>query len=400
VPLTVPPPQTSPPDALEIDDGVIEEARRRQRRRHVTGLTLGGAAAAAIAASVLLLGGGANGSSGVAGRSPSARPLKLTLVHGRAFIGGQPAPMGVAPSLQGGNVGVCITVVDNANCNGPLPSASYPVYGGGGGYSPEEKVGSSGEIDAIFVGPGVAAMRVAHVGTFKAETAPGLPPGARQIVFYRPPGSRGTVIPPGSLHQILQSSELAKRGPDLTETLLNAAGRTIPVGASPVFTLANSYWQGTQTPPADGRCAMSSSLSRVRTEWGQVATDIAPDRNITRPGWLTCLHTWYSLDGSSYETAILLNAKSPGSPPAMLWGAVPLAGHPGIVQIPPVEREIHYRLPKYPGRELTSREVFIPPTVARRVGPAWVLVRNGSSVAQRIALLDSIRVTKMELSHH
>jgi hypothetical protein len=353
-----------------------------------------------IAASLLLIGGGADGSSGAAGGSPSARPLKLTLVHGRAFIGGQPALIGVAPSLQGGNVGVCTTVAGDGSCNGPLPSAGYPVYGGEGGLGPEGKVGSTGEIDAIFVGPGVAAMRVAHVGTFKAETAPGLPPGAKQIVFYRPPGSRGTVLSPGASPQILQRFEHARQGPALTETLLNTSGRAIPIGRAPsTFTLANSYWQGTQTPPADGRCAMSSSLAGVRTEWGQVATDIAPDRDITRPGWLTCLHTWYSLDGSSYETAILLNAKSPGSPPAMLWGAIPLAGHPGLVQIPPVEREIHFRLPKYPGRELTSWDVFIPPTLARRVGPAWVLVRNGRSLVQRIALLDSLHVTKMELSH-
>ncbi|HEY4917677.1 MAG TPA: hypothetical protein VIH92_12240 [Solirubrobacteraceae bacterium] len=396
MPLTVPPPQASPSSALEIDDGVIEEARRRRRRRHLTAIALGGAGAAALAASALLIGGGRG--SGVEGRSSSAQPLKLTLVHGRAYIGGRQALMGVVPSLQAGNVGVCVKVVSDGGCNGPLPSVAYPVYGGPGGVDGEEKVGRAGEIDAIFVARGVAAMRVAHLGTFKAEAAPGLPPGARQIVFYRPPGSPGTVISPGTLSGALQSSELAKRGPDLTETLLNAEGQAIPVGISPVFTLPNSYWEGTQPSPADGRCAMSSSLAGVRTAWGQVATVIAPDPAITVPGWLTCLHTWYTLDGSSYETAILLNAKSPGSPPAMLWGAVPLAGHPGTVRIPAVEREIHFRLPQYPGRELISREVLTPPTVARRVGRAWVLVREGRSLAQRIALLDSLRVTRMEIS--
>jgi hypothetical protein len=397
VPLTVPPPQASPSSALEIDDGVIEEARRRRRRRRrLTAIALGGAGAAALAASALLIGDGRG--SGVEGRSSSAQPLKLTLVHGRAYVGGRQALMGVVPSLQAGNVGVCVKVVSDGGCNGPLPSVGYPAYGGPGGVDGEEKVGGAGEIDAIFVARGVAAMRVAHLGTFKAEAAPGLPPGARQIAFYRAPGSRGTVISPGALSGALQSSELAKRGPDLTETLLNAEGQAIPVGSSPVFTLPNSYWEGTQPPPADGRCAMSSSLAGVRTAWGQVATVIAPDPAISVPGWLTCLHTWYTLDGSSYETAILLNAKSPGSPPAMLWGAVPLAGHPGAVRIPAVEREIHFRLPQYPGRELTSREVLTPPTVARRVGRAWVLVREGRSLTQRIALLDSLRVTRMEIS--
>jgi hypothetical protein len=82
----------------------------------------------------------------------------------------------------------------------------------------------------------------------------------------------------------------------------------------------------------------------------------------------------------------------------MLWGAVPLAGHPGTVRIPAVERVIHFRLPEYPGRELSSRDVLVAPTVARRVGPAWVLVREGRGLAQRIALLDSLRVTRMEIS--
>ena len=54
----------------------------------------------------------------------------------------------------------------SAPSNGPLPTAAYPVYGGEGGFSPEEKVGPAGEIDAIFTGPGVAAMRVAHLGRY------------------------------------------------------------------------------------------------------------------------------------------------------------------------------------------------------------------------------------------
>jgi hypothetical protein len=366
-----------------------------------------------------LIAGGGKGGSGAAGQSPLAGSLKLTLVHGRAFIGGQPALMGVTPSLQAGNVGVCVKVAGTGSCNGPLPSAKDPVYGGVGTYSPEEKVGPEGQIDATFTGPGVAAIRVAHLGTFKTESGTGLPPGAKQVVFYRPPGARGTVLPPGLGPQTLQSFEQAKQGPALTETLLDGAGRAIPAGDSPTFTLPNRYWQAGQPPPAQGRCAMSSSLPGVRTAWGQVATAIAPDRAITVPGWLTCLHTWLSLDGASYETAILLDAKSPGSPPAMLWGAIPLAGHAGIVQIPAAQREIHFRLPQLSptqqarilaeatkrvgraqalaGKEQTSVEVLTPPTVARRVGAAWLLVRSGDRLAQRIALLNGLHVTKIRL---
>jgi hypothetical protein len=415
---------------VEIDAGVIEEARRRQRRRRAMCIALG--VVAAIVAGALWVGGGGKSNSGGAGKAQSGNPLKLTLVRGRAFVGGQPALMGVTPSLQAGNVGVCVRGISGGSCNGPYPSAAYPVYGGGEGFSPKEKVGPAGEIDAIFTGPGVAAMRVAHLGTFKAESAAGLPPGAKQIVFYRPPGSRGTVLPPGLSPQALRSGfKNTHYGPAVTETLLDASGHPIPVGRAPVFTLPNSYWEGTQPPPAKGRCAIGSSLAGVRTEWGEVATKIAADPKIITPAWLTCMNTWLSLDGASYEAAVLLNAKSPGRQPAMLWGAIPIPGHPGLVEIPPVQQEVHYRFPrpsnaqlarelarntKIAGRsraeqlmrqverlsrkEQTTWDVLVPSTVARRVGPAWVLVRYGSSLAQRLAFLEGLHVTKIELPHH
>jgi hypothetical protein len=413
VPVTVPPPELMPSPAVEIEDGVIEEARRRQRRRRTTRIALG-AGAVVIAISALLIGGGDKGGSGMSREhSSEARPLKVTLVHGRAFVGGQPALIGVVPSLQAGNVGVCVRLIDSGSCNGPFPTATDPVYGGGEDFSPEEKVGPAGEIDAIFTGPGVAAMRVAHLGTFKAEPATGLPPGAKRIVFYRPPDSRGTVLPPGLSPHVLQVGfQHVHYGPALTETLLDRTGDPIPIGKSPVFTLPNSYWQAPHRAPAQGRCAMRSSLAGVRTNWGQVATEIAPDRDITAPGWFTCLHTWYTLGTASYETALLLNAKSPGSAPAPLWGAIPVPGHPGIVQIPPVERA--FRGPSLSPAEAarilavdtktggsakaeqilgeskrrTVWDVLVPPTLARRVGPSWLLVRYGS-----------LHVTKIELPH-
>jgi hypothetical protein len=429
VPMTVAPPQSPPSPAVEIEDGVIEEARRRQRRRRTAGFALG-VSAVAIGISALLIGGG-GGSSGAPGEPSPAGQSKVTLVHGRAYVGGQPALMGVTPSIQAGNVGVCVQIINRQGCNGPYPTAADPIYGGGEEFSREEKVGPAGEIDAIFTGPGVAAMRVAQLGTFKAEPAPGLPPGAKRIVFYRPPGSLGSVLPPGLSPHVLQSGfRHVRYTPALTETLLDPSGHPIPIGKSPTFMLPIGYWQGTQTPPIQGRCAISSSLAGVRTAWGEVAKQIAADPDITTPGWLTCLNTWFSAGGASYEAAILLNARSPGRPPAMLWGAVPIPGHPGMVEIPQVQQEVHYYFPRpsraqvarelardtkrggraqaeqlmrrverLSGKEQTAWNVFIPSTVARRVGPAWVLVRYGDSLTQRIRFLEALHVTKLELPH-
>ncbi len=411
------------------DAGVIEEARRRQRRRRAAGIAFG--AVAAIVAAALWIGGGSGG-SGTAGEAPApGRPLKLTLVHGQAFLGGRPAPVAMEPSLQAGNVGVCIRIADQGGgCNGPPPTAADPIYGGGDGFNVEEKVEPRGEIDALFTGPGVAAVRVAHLGTFTAHHVAGFSSATKEVVFYRPPGSRGSVLPPGVGASALGSFEHARGTPALTETLLDASGRAIPVNSSQTFTLPNSYWQGAEAPPARGRCAMSSSFPGVKTQWGQVTQRIAADSSITVPAWLTCLHVWFSAAGSAFETAVLLNASSPGSPPAPLWGAIPVPGHPGIVEIPTVQREIHYRFPRpssaqaarelardtkmvgraqaerlmrqveqLAGREQTAWDVLVPPTVARRVGPAWLLVRYGSSLAQRIAFLDALHVTRIALGH-
>jgi hypothetical protein len=421
-PPPVGPPPVEAPPVEAADAGVIEEARRRQHSRRRTGGVLA-SAALAIAGLALLVGGANNGNSPTSGARLSARrPLKLTFVHGNAFINGQPALAGISPSLQAGNVGVCISIVGEGSCNGPPPTTTNPIYGGIGGFSPKEKVGPQGEIDTLFTGPIVAAVRVAHLGTFKALHVPGLPPGAKEIIFYRPPGARGSVLPPGLSPQVLQRFEHARQGPALTETLLDASGREIPVSSDPqTFTLPNSYWQGTQAPPANGRCAVSSSFPGATVAWGQVTQQIAAYPNITAPAWLTCLHVWFSAGASRYETAILLNAKSPGSTPAPLWGAIPVPGHPGIVEIPPVEREFH--LPplsaaqarriltidtKTRGRAQAEQilheserrtvwDVLVPATVARRVGPAWLLVREGPSLAQRIAFLQSLHVTRMRL---
>jgi hypothetical protein len=418
--VTVAPPHTTSSSAIEIGDGVIEEARRRQRRRRVAGVVLGGVACVIVAIAALSIGGGGGDDAGAPGESSPGSPSKLALVHGRVFIGGQPALVGLTPSLEAGSVGVCVRVADRGGC-GVLPSATYPVYGDDGGFEPKEKVGLGGEIDAIFTGPGVAAMRVAHLGTFKAEAAPGLPPGAKQIIFYRPPGSPGSVLAPGVSPQILQGFAHARRAPALTETLLDASNRTIPVGRPSTFRLPSSYWQRPQAPPAQGRCAMSSSLPDAHIAWGMVATKVAPDPNIATPGWLSCLDVWFSAPHSSYEAAILLNGRAPGSAPASLWGAIPVPGHPGIVEIPPVERAV--QLPPLSSAEATRilavdtkqegrakaeqvlreserrtfTEVFVPPTVARRVGPAWVLVRYGNGLARRIEFLDALHITKLRL---
>ena len=380
------PPPTPPSSAPDPDAGVIEEARRRQRRRRIVGAAIV-AVVAAIAGIALLAGGG--GSGAVQGLPAYLRPDKLALVHGQPFSGGQPAYVGISPSLKAGNVGVSEIVVNRGGGYGSPPTPGDPAYAGDG-WSPKKKVGPEGEIDAVFTGPAVAAVRVAHLGTFRTHRVAGFPADVREVVFYRPPGSPGTVLPVGTSPAVLDSSEEARHAPVLTETPLDASGRPIPAREQPTFMLPSAYWQAPQTQPAAGRCAVASTLPGVRGEWGEAATEIAPDRHITTAAWLSCMDAWLTRGGVSYEVALLLNAAAPGRAPAPLWGAVPVPGHPGIFQIKAVERDWHFAIH---GRERTFTSVYVPREVIRRVGPAWLIVRNGGTLAQRVAFLDALRAT-------
>lgn len=384
-PDTVPP---SPSPSPSPDAGVIEEARRRQRRRRLAGAAVGAVVVAvAVAGYVSIAGGGDSG--GRLGRFAYRRPEKLALVNGQPLSGGRPAFIGISPSLKAGNVGVCEFVVNAGGCYGSPPTPGDPVYDDGG-FSPKREVGREGEIDAVFTGPAVAAVRVAHLGTFKTHRVAGLPGDVREVVFYRPPGAPGTVLPVGMNPANLESFEEARRAPALTETPLDASGRPIPAREQPTFMLPSAYWQQPQTQPAAGRCAVVSTLPGVRGEWGEAATEIAPDRHITTTAWLSCMDAWLGRGGVSYEVALLLDAAAPGRPPAPLWGAVPVPGHPGIFQIEAVERDWHFAIH---GRERTFASVYVPRAVIRRVGPAWLIVRNGGTLAQRVAFLDALRAT-------
>ncbi|HUN77957.1 MAG TPA: hypothetical protein VMU32_03470 [Solirubrobacteraceae bacterium] len=381
------PPPTPPSSTPSPDAGVIEEARRRQRRRRLLCGAIG--AVLAVGAGVALLAGGGGGSGAGDGRLAFRLAAKLTLVHGQPYSGGAPAYVGISPSLKAGNVGVEETVVDRGGGYGSPPTAGDPAYAGYG-WSPEKKVGPDGEIDAAFTGPAVAAVRVAHLGTFETHRVPGYPADVREAVFYRPPGSPGTVLPIGTSRAVLRGSEEARHAPVLTETPLDAAGRPIPAREPPTFMLPSAYWRAPQTQPAAGRCSVTSTLPGVRGEWGESVTEIASDRAITTAAWLSCMDAWLSHGGVSYEVALLLDAAAPGRAPAPLWGAVPVSGHPGVFQIKAVERR--WRFP-IRGHERTFTSVYVPRAVIRRVGPAWLVVRYGGSLAQRIDFLDSLRAS-------
>jgi hypothetical protein len=392
-----------PPLTATIDDGVIEEARRPQRRRRVgaTG-ALGPAVSLAVGLTLALGGGG----SGRMGQGPLFRPPRLSFVHGLPYVNGRLYPLAVRPALDAGQV---------------VLQVNGPGEGGGGSYPREGTplIGTPrtleafhaapalgpGEIDYFLTEADVASVRFSGLGTFRTVELPDLPPGLRAVVFFKPYRISTTLTP------------------------LDADGQPIPIRAlnpQPLH-LPNIYWQDSPNVPRRGRCAVQSHMPGTITAWGQVTTQIAPDHRSIGPAFFTCIDIWYRLARGAFQAAVLLNAQHPGAPPAPLWGATPIPGHPGLVQVPPIQQSgvvpAHRLSPAVISRataRLTRRlgraraqemiRLFIararvphrytdsiaPGIVARRVGNAWLLVEYGS-LAQQIAFLKTLTITRLDI---
>jgi hypothetical protein len=404
---TVDRPPVDTPDA-----GVIEEARARQRRHSL-------AAALVVLAAVGLITWALGFSGGSRSTDPSGpstaptRALTLTFRHGLPYVNGEPLVVGIAPTFGAGVVGLDIRALHSGQAGGPYPTAANPIVGlFADGVLTADNRPVDGLIDATVVASSVATMRVAHVGTFASHRAVGLPPGYRVFVFARPPGSRGTVIAPGSPTAPLPVDQR----PALTETFYDSTGKQIMSTPPGAFRLPSSYWRAPTQPASNARCLLASALSGVIPQWGQVATTITPDPHATRAQYLSCLDDWYRWHGASFEIAILLNAHSPTTAAAPLWGSRPLAGHPGITVVAPVEDRA--QLPSLPPpllAQLTKRfgraralrilahaprqtpTVYAPGMIAKRVGPAWLVVRDGNSLAQRLQFLNGLRISRLNL---
>ena len=394
----------SPTPTVEIDDGVIEEARRRQRRRRL-GLCAVFTGVVAVLAG-LLLGGGGGGSVGHPGeRLLRQRPLHLTFVDGRPYVNEQPFALSVFPCLQAGDVGLSVMKEGGGGCSS-YGGPGIPLFGEEGS-SPKVRVGREGEIDFTLTGPNVAAVRVQSIGTFRPIPLPGLPAGDRAVVFYRAPGSLGTVLPSGGTTALLQGEEHNPHPVGITLTPLDRFGRpipTIPINSDKRrFQLADSYWQPPQPAPANASCTLATRLTGVSVEWGMVATEIAPDTAVRGTAFFTCMQVWYRRNGMSFQSALLLNAQAPGRPPSPLWGARPLPGHPGIVQVNavygrrPTAQELAALRREHPRVVAFAERPIEPATLARREGDAWLLLRYGHSLSEQIAFLQALHITRLAL---
>jgi hypothetical protein len=361
--------------------GVIDDARRRhwrERRRIVIAL---GLAVVAGTSAYGLAAGGAQARHAVPSPGQVTGSLRPLAPSEYAYW--------VTPGLRAGTVSLSLLVMftppklrniaQGLGWFGTGWGAEYDNYPGpnpivaGGRVGIPQWPGNTDPYQLEFVAAKVAAVRVGNLGAVGAQAAPRLPPGVNVAAFRTP-------------QQLRLAPQRQRPMPIIEEplTAVSANGEAIPARATP-STPERSTTRG-------GACAVSSTLDGLTLQSSTSVTAITPIP-ASQPGvFRSCLDDALVLNGTRLQVAILLNAHHPGQPPAALWGATAVPGHSGIVELKP---------PVVFGFDVDTGA----PIFARRTGNAWLVVKGrpglppAPSAAQRIEVLDSLRITRLKLRH-
>lgn len=257
--------------------------------------------------------------------------------------------------VQGGLVGWCMTY-QTPNRSGAkcpvVPSSDRPIVAESWAYDShadvtEAVVLTTSAVNAVSV-PGGPSSVLTH-------TEAGLPYGLRAAFAEIPGGSA------------------AERRPLLTA--LSAGGQPI-AGLAPTTTPAGYYlqsraWQRPGNAP-HGACAISATpLSGLVAESGRVVTHLVAFSGLIGRPFVSCVDTEFSLNSSPLDAGVVLDATHPGTAPAALPEMKPLPGHSGVFQAP-----------GWDGRLL-----------GRRTQNAWLVVEGGSSVQQRLTVLEHLHAS-------
>jgi hypothetical protein len=343
---------TQQPGWLDPQQGVIEDARRRQHQRRMRLLI-----AAAIAAGLLGLGWvlieASHANSAHAGRGGHGRPARL------AFSGAPVFNVRLAPALEVGQAGWQLFFEEHGaqtggQGNGPAIS-SDPIIAGGG-----HSVGGSHRSTTILVTtPNVVAILLNGKTRVPTIGLPGLPYGYRAVQIV-------TAVAPAE-ERIPQGLGRQPQGPSIVP--LDAQGQPIhykPNNLTPFQGKVRAWEYPARTP--EGSCGLrASSLPGLTARGGKALSAVRAypanlvGGQIEGAAFLPCVSVEYQLRGIPLQALVLLDAAAPGTRAAALPDFKAVRGSPGF----------------FDEGGLT----------ARREGNAWLIVEQGSSVAQRVALL-------------
>ncbi|HEY5262221.1 MAG TPA: hypothetical protein VIJ33_08920 [Solirubrobacteraceae bacterium] len=337
----------------------------------------------AALAAVLIAGGTAIAAVSISGE-PS-QPLSAVIPPGQqphtALIPGDRYVVGLAPSIQAGQIAWCVSTrtfarsgrpedFGTGGCSTTAATTGAPLLGRG-----TDNIVNGGGLSYVFATSRVAAIRIAGGPTVLTRPSAQLPYGYRVAVFEytAPAGLLGLIRIPGGGSRLV--------------TPLSASGQPIETDSSgsPVETTRSWFYP---RPPATGSCSLSAKPgSPLRTGSGSVITAPVAAPTIAGAAFLPCITTDLylprgpaSADGpagvaTELESAILLNAAHPGAPPADLPDMHAVQGTHGIY-------------------DRSNANVFVgitnPGLTAERIGNAWLVVAGGISTAQRIAALNDL----------
>jgi hypothetical protein len=369
-----------------------------------------GARALVLLAFMALLTGGA-AAAVLLGATHSSAPLAGVLPESRQSLGPTSYRIGFTPDISGGHVGWC-DQVDFTTRERSLGHGHFErLYGGGGsgcGRGPTvaepfidaDVVGGSGgregrhfsyQVAYYLTAPEVAAVRASPTLTILTRPEPRLPDGYRVAVGFPQVEHGGSPQAIGAFNPVA----LAANGRELATRRLPGGTPWVPdptvswqrspqVGLHTLFMIPRSAGRArgqrvlVRRSPPEGPCAIDSSrLHGAQQQLGNVVLRVLPVPQVIGRAYLSCIDTEITDRGWAVDVALLLDAHHPGTWPAPLPGATPVAGHPGVVN---------------------AQSGIFGDITGRRVGDAWLVVDSSSrlalrtsALAQRLAVLDALR---------
>ncbi len=328
------------------DQGVIEEAKRRRRRRRLRYAVAGSVVALMVAALAWVFGGGAPGVTRGEGMAVGARAVDVSNATAAGFN------VRLVPTLKVAQAGWCVVpedhgVADGDACGGVAVAASPFLQVQGWG-----DVGSGYETSVAVSTPQVAAVVVdGHVRLTPSEV-PGLPYGLRAI------------------RVVSRVSRGGGRSPQHTTiAALDSQGRQVPDNWQQMPRQGTvRAWRASARAPR-GVCRLrEAGVPGLLGRGGQLAISMEPFPGaLVGEAFVACIDAEYRLRGIPIDAEILLDAAHPGVQPAALPDWKPVPGAAGVFS----EGGL----------------------IATRVADAWLLVRQGSGIAERLRLLRHLSAT-------
>jgi hypothetical protein len=291
------------------------------------------------------------------------------------------------------------------------PTATNPIFGGGSGPGSCPVCYARGNpVEYVLTSPQVFAVRIGSQ-TIRTVSSRALPIGDRAAVFFIPAKGSVFVIPANGPVPVRKHPPGMKNVPTIAILPLARSGQVIatkstppPYGPPPLTWIApdavTRWWPlpgftvpyhhpgyHGRTHPGPGVCELAQhGLPALHAEFGHTVATISPVHDALGEVFLSCIDAGYYLHGWPLNVAVLLDGRQPGQVLGPIPGARPVPGQPEMVNL---------ATGQFPS-SLFSRNFGV---TAKRVGNAWLVAQGGSGLAQRLQVLNSLRISKLDLHH-